>query len=376
MPYDKSNAAYLTWPAAPYVNVIDVNGAEVYSGQAFGNTSKYFYQINNSTGAVDLLNARSLTMGPSPAKGGQEGLIDFPLYTAVYDYFLVGTLWGSDYYTADRVSFFPDDVRLRFAGSSDRVSLSDLSVNSFNSNNTFGFAFAGKIPSEDVSNSIIYEINFLDEDGGTLGVGVQLRFYLVAVNRALIGSGGSGGSDGSGGSGGSVDLGGITNNLGDMVINQESTNNTLIQIEDTINSQFEIDDSSQLDISGTVQQVDDIFATLNVAPTIAERFASLFSSDERARMEPVITLPGFNINIQGINYTVWESQSFNFNQLDDWFPDTMPVIKNALSTIYVICFLNFILGYVDRFIGLTPLPYAFSSPVKTSDKSEKGKKGG
>ena len=374
LPYDKSNAVYITWPAAPYVVAYDTYGAEVLSHQGGYNTSKVWLNINNHTNATDLYNVESLTIGPSPAKGGQEGMLDFPLYTSVYDYFLVGTFWGSDYYTASRMSFFPDDIRLGFADKMtgeayDYVSLSNLSVKPFESNNTYGFAFAGKIPSDDVS-SIIYAINFLDEDGGTVGTSAAVRFYLVAVNRLLVGSAGSGGS---GGSGGSVDLGGITDGLGDMVINQESTNNTLIQIEETINSQYQIDDSSELDISGSVNQVDEIFASLNIAPTIGERFSSLFSSDERVRNEPIITLPGFSINVQGVDYTVWEAQSFNFNQLDVWFPDTMPFIKNILATVYTICFLNFILGYVDRFIGLMPLPYAFSSPVKASGKSGSGK---
>ena len=105
--------------------------------------------------------------------------------------------------------------------------------------------------------------------------------------------------------------------------------------QETMDKIDDITDFDEQEQSGMIGQVDDVkgqldekLGILSFADTVIGNFIDLFKETSE---KPGLAFPGFEIEVDGVSYTVWEDTIFDLSTIDTGFADLMSVVRFATS---------------------------------------------
>lgn len=117
----------------------------------------------------------------------------------------------------------------------------------------------------------------------------------------------------------------IDNQTADINQNHQETMDKIDDITD-------FDEQEQSGMSGQVddveQQLGDKLGILSFADTVIGNFIGLFKETSE---KPGLVFPGFDIEVDGTSYTVWEDTTFDLSTIDTGFADLMTAVRFATS---------------------------------------------
>lgn len=101
---------------------------------------------------------------------------------------------------------------------------------------------------------------------------------------------------------------------------------------DKIDDVTDFDEQEQSGMSGQVDdvkgQLDEKLGILSFADTVIGNFIGLFKETSE---KPGLVFPGFEIEVDGSSYTVWEDTTFDLSTIDTGFADLMSAVRFATS---------------------------------------------
>lgn len=105
--------------------------------------------------------------------------------------------------------------------------------------------------------------------------------------------------------------------------------------QETMDKIDDITDFDEQEQSGMTGQVDDVkqqlgekLGILSFADTVIGNFIGLFKETSE---KPGLVFPGFEIEVDGASYTVWEDTTFDLSTIDTGFVDLMTAVRFATS---------------------------------------------
>lgn len=117
----------------------------------------------------------------------------------------------------------------------------------------------------------------------------------------------------------------INNQTDDMNKNHDET-------MDKIDDVTDFDDQEQSDLTGAVDgasdQINEKLGILSFGDHVLDQFIGIFDA---AAGSPGITLPGFSIEVDGVQHVVWTDQVFDLSSIEDKFGPLMTAVHFATS---------------------------------------------
>lgn len=117
----------------------------------------------------------------------------------------------------------------------------------------------------------------------------------------------------------------INNQTDDMNQNHQDT-------MDKIDDVTDFDDQEQSDLTGAVDgasdQINEKLGILSFGDHVLDQFIGIFDA---AAGSPGITLPGFSIEVDGVQHVVWTDQVFDLSTIEDKFGPLMTAVHFATS---------------------------------------------
>lgn len=117
----------------------------------------------------------------------------------------------------------------------------------------------------------------------------------------------------------------INNQTDDMNKNHDET-------MDKIDDVTDFDDKEQSDLTGAVDgasdQINEKLGILSFGDHVLDQFIGIFDA---AAGSPGITLPGFSIEVDGVQHVVWTDQVFDLSSIEDKFGPLMTAVHFATS---------------------------------------------
>lgn len=105
--------------------------------------------------------------------------------------------------------------------------------------------------------------------------------------------------------------------------------------QDTMDKIDDVTDFDEQEQSGMTGQVDDVqqqlgekLGILSFADTVIGNFIGLFKDTSE---KPGLVFPGFEIEVEGASYTVWEDTTFDLSTIDTGFAGLMSAVRFATS---------------------------------------------
>lgn len=117
----------------------------------------------------------------------------------------------------------------------------------------------------------------------------------------------------------------INNQTGEINKNHDETMNKIDDVTD-------FDDQEQSDLTGAVDgasdQINEKLGILSFGDHVLNQFIGIFDA---AAGSPGITLPGFSIEVDGVQHVVWTDQVFDLSSIEDKFGPLMTAVHFATS---------------------------------------------
>lgn len=264
-----------------------------------------------------------------------------PVNVDLYDYYLVASLYS---YNEAEWTFFPDTFKLsvfeddRDWSAAYNIPVSDLRFYDAFAHQGQGFAISCKV---DFTDSVVpYFFEFSNSTGSgsqvTNGVKFQASFIEVpkdnseAATNAIIGA-----------------INNQTNSLnGSIGQAADDIQNSVDQAADDIQQSIE-DQYSGEPMEEILGPLDDVTSHYNesigvfdYSGDLIERFVTLFI-DFDTSTPPVLTFPGFSIDVGGESYVIWPDYSYNLREIESAFP----LLINAMRMFFQICLWFLVLNY-------------------------------
>lgn len=116
---------------------------------------------------------------------------------------------------------------------------------------------------------------------------------------------------------------------------RDQTNDINKNHQDTMNKIDDVTDFDEQEQSGMTGQVDSVkgqldgkLGILSFADTVIGNFIGLFKETSE---KPGLVFPGFDIEVDGTSYTVWQDTTFDLSTIDSGFADLMSAVRFATS---------------------------------------------
>lgn len=117
---------------------------------------------------------------------------------------------------------------------------------------------------------------------------------------------------------------------------------------DKIDDVTDFDDQEQSDLTGAVDdasdQINDKLGILSFGDHVLDQFIGIFDA---AAGSPGIKLPGFSIEVDGVQHVVWTDQVFDLSSIEDKFGPLMTAVHFATSFLVYAA----LVMYVQRIFG-------------------------
>lgn len=263
-----------------------------------------------------------------------------PVNIDLYDYYFVASLYSYNEY---EWTFFPDTFNIsvfdddRDWGAAYNIPVSDLRWYDAFGHQGQGVALSCKI---DFTDSVVpYYFEFANSDGSgtrvTNGVQFQASFIEVpkdnseAATNAIISA-----------------INNQTNSLNGSIGQatddiQSSIDQATDDIQQSIEDQYSGDPMEE--ISGpfyeALEEYQETIGVFDYSMELVQFLMNLFISFDSQGSQPVLTFPGFSIDVGDETFVVWPDYSFNFNELMSEFPvffNSLHFITNALLWLAVL----------------------------------------
>lgn len=119
----------------------------------------------------------------------------------------------------------------------------------------------------------------------------------------------------------------------DAINNQtDEMNKNHDETMDKIDDVTDFDDQEQSDLTGAVDgasdQINEKLGILSFGDHVLDQFIGIFDA---AAGSPGITLPGFSIEVDGVQHVVWTDQVFDLSSIEDKFGPLMTAVHFATS---------------------------------------------
>lgn len=297
------------------------------SGSPVPNT-RFFYEFNNvSAAGVNYLVA---TFYPT---------WDIAFNTDSFDYYVNIYIDSS---SADSFTFFPDKISVRRLTASSYLDtqLREALFNDFygksDSGDSKGFHILAKLP--DNFNFSIRGFNIVDSTNGTIPANLNLSVTIIQAQKdstleyvqSIIDA-----------------IEEQTDTLGNKLDNvEDSVNQAADDITKSIENQYSGDPETKFSIDDVISQHNEKMGVLSFGSDVMVQFLDLFQSANAGTAE--LTLPGFNITVQNVEYQVWPDYSFNFNQIDEWVPGLMSIVRVILPAFVWLKVLGYCISVFEK----------------------------
>lgn len=117
-------------------------------------------------------------------------------------------------------------------------------------------------------------------------------------------------------------------------------------IQQSIEDQYSGDPEEEFSVDDVITQHNEKMGVLSFGSDVMLQFLDMFQSANVGTAE--LTLPGFNITVEDVEYSVWPDYSFNFEQLNEWVPVLMSVIRMMLPAFVWLMVLRYCVNVFEK----------------------------
>lgn len=117
-------------------------------------------------------------------------------------------------------------------------------------------------------------------------------------------------------------------------------------IQQSIEDQYSGDPETEFSVDDVITQHNEKMGVLSFGSDVMLQFLDMFQSANVGTAQ--LTLPGFNITVENVEYSVWPDYSFNFEQLNEWVPALMSVIRVMLPAFVWLMVLRYCINVFEK----------------------------
>lgn len=294
-------------------------GAGSSLGGEYLTQSSHIYFLNNSK--FTNVNYLGITFTDSET---------FPYFPEEYDYYYYISC-SSDSDNLSDFDFRPDSVIANYAINQTlyTYNYSDFKVYDLNNRYYNGFSCSFKIDfNGQVSpNAILLH----DSTAGTVGSNVRFWGLLVPIPKES--------SD--------EQVQSIISSINNQTTTLDgSIDQAADDVQQSIEDQYSGDPETEFSVDDVITQHNDKMGVLSFGSDVMLQFLDMFQSANVGTAQ--LTLPGFNITVENVDYSVWPDYSFNFEQLNEWVPGLMSVIRMMLPAFVWLMVLRYCINVFEK----------------------------
>lgn len=142
--------------------------------------------------------------------------------------------------------------------------------------------------------------------------------------------------------------------IGGKVLGADGTTNDIIaaiqnqtsDLQQSIEDQYSGDPETEFSVDDVITQHNEKMGVLSFGSDVMLQFLDMFQSANVGAAQ--LTLPGFNITVENVEYSVWPDYSFNFEQLNEWVPGLMSVIRMMLPAFVWLMVLRYCINVFEK----------------------------
>lgn len=286
------------------------------------------YRFDNGTYNINGGVKRILFEDPTNA-------MDFLYNPELYDTYLYVTVRSKD---INNWTFRPDSMHIlgdKVDAMETSYSMTDLIVMEDTNTYSSGFSACAKIPDLDISSfSGFY---FIDTSGGKVGYEVVLEGIFILMPK----------EDNSDTQSVIAAINSQTGTLGGKLDGIDSSvDQAADDIQQSIEDQYSGDPETEFSVDDVITQHNEKMGVLSFGSDVMLQFLDMFQSANVGTAQ--LTLPGFNITVENVEYSVWPDYSFNFEQLNEWVPGLMSVIRVMLPAFVWLMVLRYCINVFEK----------------------------
>lgn len=253
-----------------------------------------------------------------------------PIDVSIFDYYFISSFYGeaSD---ISNFTFYPNDIAVQYYdhnGLAYSYNKSDFLVYHTDTVLYKGFSTSCKI--DFINNSVVGDIVY--GGNGSLPAKLKYEAMFLALPKGL-----------SSGDINAAIIAAINNqtNVLDNSIGQAADD-----IQQSIEDQYSGDPETEFSVDDVITQHNEKMGVLSFGSDVMLQFLDMFQSANVGTAE--LTLPGFNITVENVEYSVWPDYSFNFEQLNEWVPALMSVIRVMLPAFVWLMVLRYCINVFEK----------------------------
>lgn len=305
----------------------------------FPNMSNYYY-LNNP--ALDNVAAFAVTASKA------DTAVVFPYMPQVYDYYIIGSMIG-EVFSGDRTSSTWKPTRMRaFGYDADNVDVLEYPIlderyYNFDSDKYRGFSWWAKIGFEAVGSS---SIRGFELDSDIHGTGAKPGYQILQIAIVAVPKNANDGEV--------LEMileklvQGEENILESIGGVQDAVSEASKELQETIENQYAVEEDEDLDIDDMTQDLEEKMGLLSFSGDVLGDFVGLF--DEANATDPVLTFPGFGMEVQGEMYQVWDSYDYDLRDLEEQFPTLIDAVRLISGLLIWLLLFNYIAKVADEFL--------------------------
>lgn len=241
-------------------------------------------------------------------------------------------------------------IRKSSAGTEVNMSISDKIFGVSTYGNNMGYYVTCKLNALDV-NSTIASLNLVFDNTYSVGNEVRICYIVYAVPK----SAGATSSDISALiqaiNNQTTTLNGSIGNVNSSVQSGTSQITGSVEqgasdIQNKIEEQYDMSANEDFGIGSIENKYNEKMGVLSFGSDVMLQFLDMFQTANVGTAR--LTLPGFTIKVQNQNYKVWDDITFNFEQIGEWFPDLISIIRVILPAFVWLMVLRYCINVFEK----------------------------
>lgn len=132
--------------------------------------------------------------------------------------------------------------------------------------------------------------------------------------------------------------------ISDISINGDEVKNEIVQ---AIEDQYTMEDGEDFGIDEVISEHNEKMGVLSFGSDVMIQLLDMFQNTEPGAAQ--LTLPGFTITVDNVDYQVWDDQTFNFDELEAWVPDLIDIIRTILPVFVWLMVLKYCISVFERY---------------------------
>lgn len=264
--------------------------------------------------------------------------------TDIYDYYFISSVYApcSD---ISKFTYFPTTLCVYsydHSNNSKELDISNINIYHLDTITYKGFSVSCKVDFSNDSNigMIAYSTGF---NFGTIPANLNIEYQVLALPKYL-----------TNGDINAAVVAAINNQTSVLGGKLDSIDSSVDQaaddIQQSIEDQYSGEPEDEFAVDDVITQHNEKMGVLSFGSDVMLQFLDMFQSANVGTAE--LTLPGFNITVENVEYSVWPDYSFNFEQLNEWVPALMSVIRVMLPVFVWLMVLRYCIKvFEDNFLS-------------------------